>query len=152
DLAHALVAEVAFSILAGQERLFLPFVPEDRMERRPFVVDGERMACPLYAGIEPAGRQLPGPNPLADPPRHFLDRCAIGGDRVPKAEEADSRVLPIVRLGIFTSQQEIANPAHDVLDAPERMEVFCAKGPICRTGLGVQLRLRIRFHETLFED
>ncbi len=85
------------------------------MKRGAFVVERQRVTRAHDPWAQLAIGQFERPNVTADAVGHFVDRKAVGGDRVPQTEKADvlharTYVGRGVRAGQFVSQPETRRP------------------------------------------
>ncbi len=121
------------------------------MERGALVVERERVAGLADQRIELPVRKFERPKISADAPRHFVDGQAVGGNRVPEAEEGNviDRALVLVVLG---GNEEVAQLSEHPFDLKPRFEVFRPVRPVGHCDLSIEFLFGLVTHQPLFAD
>ena len=121
-LAQAFVADMTKSVRArlGQRQACLR--PEHGLKRRAFVIQRQRVTRAIDDRAQLAIGQFERPELQADAARHFVDRQAIGGHRVPDADEADRLHRRFGDFGIRRPAcDEIKQVEQSVAKQPDRV-------------------------------
>src|SRR5262249_2900450 len=74
DLAYAFLLGLIASVRILSGPSLTPFIPQDRMKCRAFVIERQCMASALNLIAQPTLGKFQRPYPLADPPRHLVYR------------------------------------------------------------------------------
>src|SRR3984893_2353688 len=111
----------AFGIDRAELLLFRPFVPGDRVEGPPLVIERQGVPRMLHTLQQRGVLELHRPDPLVDRDRELVDRKPIGRDRVPQTYKMDLDVLApryfLVRdaagEGLPQGEQDVADPTSE---------------------------------------
>lgn len=123
------------------------------MEGGALLVQRQRLAGASHPlARQGMGGEFERPDEAADAARHLVQRRAVGGDRIPHADEMDFRHLPVLVLVVVVAQEQVADPAENFLDAEDGVVALAPVGAVGGARLVVELLLVARRDQALVED
>ena len=153
DLADTLVLDEALCCGIGQRRSAIGaggLVPELRVEGGAFLVERQRLAGARDARGQMFARQFKPPEIFMNAAGHFVDRHAVGGNRVPNADEPDLDV-PANLPGRVVRTELVAEPLVGRFQ-PQIVIAIPAIGAVGRTREAMQFGFVIGFDQPLAVD
>src|SRR5689334_20073250 len=123
------------------------------MERGSLLVQRKRLAgAPHPVARQGVGGQFERPDIAADAARHFVQRRAIGGHRVPHADKMNLRNPPVFAVVVFVAEEDVADGSKESLDTKHRVVTLASVLAIGGMGPAIKFGFVLRSHEALAED